>query len=305
MNLLTRSDFDGLVCGSLLKHLGIIDTWTFIHPKDMQDGKIAVTANDVLANVPYVPGCGMWFDHHSSEIERMGKNVYCPGECRLAPSCARIVYEYYDGKNTMPNFEGLVAACDKVDSGALVSKEIINPEGGVLLGFIMDPRTGLGRFRNFRKSNLDLMSDLLDACSVMSIEEILAMPDVVERVELYHKQTALFREMLLARSVTQGSVIVTDLRGVDVINAGNRFYIYSLFPECNVSCWIVDGYEKTNVSIAIGYSILNRTCRSNIGALCARYGGGGHFRVGTCQVPYNFANQAIEEIVTILRAENA
>ena len=300
MRLLTRSDFDGLVCGSLLKVLGIIDHWLFVHPKDMQDGTVDVTADDVLANVPFVPGCGMWFDHHISELKRMGKDVMAPGACYLAPSAARVIYEYYDGDNTIPHYQELVSACDKVDSGQLMVQEVLNPDGGVLLGFIMDPRTGLGRFRNFTISNYNLMSKLLDACAALSVDEILTLPDVKERIVVYYEQSELFKHMLLARSAVHGNVIVTDVRDVDPIHAGNRFMIYSLFPEQNVSVWIADGRGKQNVIVAVGYSVLNRTCETDIGALCLSYGGGGHRQVGTCQVPYEQADRIVEEIVNTL-----
>ncbi len=300
MRLLTRSDFDGLVCGALLKSRGVIDTWHFVHPKDVQDGKIAVTENDVLANIPYVPGCGMWFDHHATEITRMGKDYACPGECRLAPSAARVIYEYYGGEAQMPHFASLVQSCDKVDSGNLTAGEIQHPTGGVLLGFIMDPRTGLGRFRNFSISNLDLMVRLLDCCATMSVQDILDLPDVRERIDLYWEQTELFRKMLLEKSRVEGNVVVTDLRGVDVIYSGNRFLIYSLFPDQNVSVWVVDGRGGLNTSIGVGYSVLNKSCKSDVGALCFHYGGGGHRQVGTCQVDCAEASGVIGEIVSLL-----
>jgi nanoRNase/pAp phosphatase (c-di-AMP/oligoRNAs hydrolase) len=303
MRLVTRSDFDGLVCGALLKHLNIIDTWTFVHPKDVQDGKVEVSKDDVLANIPYVEGCGMWFDHHATEVDRIGKDLSVPGECRLAPSCARVVYDYYGGTDKMPHFASLVESCDKVDSGQMSAEEILHPTGGVLLGFIMDPRTGLGRFRQFTISNYELMVRLLDACAVSSVEEILEFPDVKERTVLYEEQSALFKNMLLAKTHCYDNVIVTDLRGVETINAGNRFIVYSLFPKGNVSLWIVDGRDKKNVPIAIGYSILNRTCTTHIGNICKRYGGGGHVQVGTCQVDYDDATKIIDSIVEELRVK--
>ena len=304
MRLLTRSDFDGLACGALLKLLGIIDSWYFVHPKDVQDGKVEVTSNDVLANIPYAEGCGMWFDHHSSELARMGRDNLAPGECRIAQSAARVIYDYYSGGIILPQFEEMVRMVDKVDSGQLDIDEIQNPTGWVLLGFIMDPRTGLGRFRNFTISNLDLMVKLLDCCATMTIDEILELPDVCERIDVYNEQSALFREMLLTYTKKEGNVIITDLRGVDTIYAGNRFMIYSLFPEQNVSVWVVDGRGKMNCAIAVGYSVLNRTCRSDVGALMQHYGGGGHRMVGTCQVEYYNASNIIEEITSTLIIEN-
>ncbi len=301
MRLVTRSDFDGLICGMLLKEAGVIDSWVFVHPKDLQDGLFEPTENDVLANVPFVPGCGMWFDHHSSEENRSGWTPGVKGESRLAPSAARIIYEYYGGVQRFTHYNDMIEAVDKVDSGNLTREEILNPQGWVLLGFISDPRTGLGRFRDFRISNYQLMEQLINHCRNMRIEEILGLEDVKERVDLYNDQARHFIEMVGKHTVIDGNVILTDLRNVSPIYTGNRFMIYSLYPEQNVSVWIVDGKMKQNVSVACGYSILNRTCAVDIGELMLKYGGGGHRMVGTCQVPYDQADAAIAEITEALK----
>ena len=300
MRLVTRSDFDGLICGMLLKEADIIDSWTFVHPKDLQDGLFQPTENDVLANVPYVKGCGMWFDHHTSENDRLGWNQDVKGESRLAPSAARIIYEYYGGESKFPNYKEMIEAVDKVDSGQLSREEILNPNGWILLGFISDPRTGLGRFRDFRISNYQLMEELINLFRNMKIEEILELPDVKERVDMYFDQTEKFKSMVEKHTAIKNNVIITDLRDVDTIYTGNRFMIYSLYPEQNVSMWIVDGKQKQNVSIAVGYSILNRTCTADIGKLMLKHGGGGHKMVGTCQVSYDSANGVINEIADYL-----
>ena len=302
MRLVTRSDFDGLICGMLLKEAGIIDHWTFVHPKDLQDGLFTPTSDDVLANVPFVPGCGMWFDHHTSEKERVGWDASVAGESRLAPSAAHIIYDYYGGSKTFPNYAPMIEAVDKVDSGNLTRDEILSPSGWILLGFLSDPRTGLGRFRDFRISNYQLMESLINHFRNLNIEEILKMPDVKERVTLYFEQDRLFKDMLVNHTKTNENVIITDLRDVAPIYSGNRFTIYSLYPEQNVSIWIVDGKQKQNVSIACGYSILNRSCTVDVGQLMLHYGGGGHKMVGTCQVPYDDANQIIAEITKALQA---
>ena len=304
MRLLTRSDFDGLACGALLKYLSIIDNWKFVHPKDMQDGLVEVTENDVLANVPYVKGCGMWFDHHSSEGDRVDSETEFEGECRIEDSAARVIYDYYGGKSRLPHFETMIEAVDKVDSAKLTKKDILEPEGWVLLGFIMDPRTGLGRFRDFRISNYELMETLIEACANHNIGEILQNPDVKERVKLYFEQDVLFKGMLEKHSRINGNVIVTDLRGVETIYTGNRFLVYSLYPDQNISIWVVDGRGKQNVAIAVGHSILNRTCFTDVGDLMLKYGGGGHFQVGTCQVPYEDADRIIEELVAEMIADD-
>lgn len=301
MRLVTRSDFDGLICGMLLKEIGIIDNWLFVHPKDLQDGLFQAESNDVLANVPFVKGCGMWFDHHVTEADRVGWTQSVEGESRLADSAARIIYEYYGGNDSFPNYNEMLAAVDKVDSGKLSREEILNPTGWILLGFLSDPRTGLGRFREFRISNYQLMSDLINHCRNLLINEIIELPDIKERIDLYNEQTLLFKDMIAKHTKIDKNVIITDLRGVDIIYAGNRFMIYSLYPEQNISIWIVDGKQKQNVSIACGYSILNKTSTVDVGKLMLAHNGGGHKMVGTCQIPYEDSSKVIADIVDAIR----
>jgi nanoRNase/pAp phosphatase (c-di-AMP/oligoRNAs hydrolase) len=296
MRLLTRSDFDGLACGAILSYLGLIDEWKFVHPKDIQDGLVEASDNDILANIPYIKGCKLWFDHHSSESERLG-NTYFEGVSKQAPSCARVVYEYYGGDTKLNKFAEMIHFVDKVDSGNLTKDEILEPRGWVLLGFIMDPRTGLGRFRNFTISNYDLMTSLAKACAEKSIYDILVMPDVKERLDFYYQQEKLFTEMIKTHTKAVGNVLVVDLRNVDTIYAGNRFYIYTVYPEQNISMWIVDGRNKTNVAITVGHSITNRTSTVDVGSILLYYGGGGHKQVGTCQVSYDQADTIITEIL--------
>ncbi len=283
MRLVTRSDFDGLACGALLLEAGIIDSWKFAHPKDLQDGLVEVDENDCLANVPFVEGCGLWFDHHSSEHERQQLEGKYKGESRITPSCARIIYEYYGGKERFPQFDEMMAAVDKVDSGDLTIDEVMNPQGWILVGFLMDPRTGLGRWRQFSISNYQLMENLMRSCRTMSTDEILALPDVQERIEVYNNQTENFKQMVAEHTRTEGNVIITDLRGVSPIYTCNRFMIYSMYPEQNISAWIVSGRGGLGCSAAVGYSILNKTSTVNVGSLMLKYNGGGHKKVGTCQ----------------------
>ncbi|MDR3091129.1 MAG: exopolyphosphatase [Clostridiales bacterium] len=303
MRLLTRSDFDGLACAALLKEVGVIDNWKFVHPKDIQDGLVDVTDNDVLANIPYVKGCNMWFDHHSSESERLGSGIDFKGESRLAPSAARIIYEYYGGVAKLGHFDEMIVAVDAVDSGNLSIDDILNPTGWVLLGFMMDPRTGLGRWRQFRISNYELMEILIESCRTMKIAEILENQDVKERMGVYFEQNELFKDMLLKHTTTDGNVILTDLRGVDPIYTGNRFLIYSLFPAQNISIWAVDGRGKQNCPIAVGHSILNRTSKTDVGKILFSYGGGGHRQVGTCQVDYDDADRVLRELIEKMKSD--
>ena len=292
MRLITRSDFDGLACAVLLKEVGIIDHWTFAHPKDLQDGLVEVTKDDCLANVPYVKGCGLWFDHHTSEYERNNFDFEYEGESRPCPSAAHVIYDYYGGKERFPNFDQLLYGVDKVDSADLTPEEILNPHINkwVLLGFIMDPRTGLGRFRDFTISNYQLMEKLVDWCRQKTIDEIMELPDIKERVELYTTQTELFIDMVTKHSKVCGNTVISDLRGLDTIYAGNRFMIYSLFPNQNISVWIVSGRNGQGCSAAVGYSVLNKTATLDVGSLMLKYNGGGHKAVGTCQ----FSNENMD-----------
>lgn len=299
MRLVTRSDFDGLACGVLLKEVGIIDHWKFAHPKDLQDGLVEITEEDCLANVPFVEGCGLWFDHHSSEFERNQLKGKYKGESRLTPSCARIIYEYYGGKERFSHFDEMMEAVDKVDSGNLTIEEIQNPTGWILIGFLMDPRTGLGRWRNFTISNYQLMEQLLEACHSLNTQEILNLSDVKERIEVYNEQTEKFKEMIKSYTTIEKNVIITDLRGVEPIYTGNRFLIYSMYPEQNISAWIVNGKGGKGCSVAVGYSILNKTSNIDVGSLMLKYGGGGHKAVGTCQ----FSDETMEENVPKLLEE--
>ena len=303
MRLVTRSDFDGLICAVLLKQVQKIESIEFVHPKDLQDGKLAVTPNDILANVPYVPGCGLWFDHHSSEIGRVVGSTPFKGDCRLAPSAARVVYDFYGGARTFPGVEEMMTGVDKADSAQFTLDEILHPAGWNLLSFVMDARTGLGRFRDYRISNYQLMFDLIDICAKSSIDQILQLPDVQERVRRYFEQDVLFRQMLKDHSKTYGDVVVTDLRNQSTIFCGNRFMVYALHPQQNCSIWAVSGRENRNVSFACGHSIINRTSRVDIGSLMRAYGGGGHRVAGTCQVNHDQAQHTLGYLIATMGSQ--
>ncbi|MCB2188856.1 MAG: exopolyphosphatase [Deltaproteobacteria bacterium] len=298
MRLLTRSDFDGLISAVLLKEAGIMDEWKFVHPKDVQDGLIEVTPQDILANVPYAPGCGLWFDHHSSEQERLGRDFAFEGASEPLPSCARVIWQYYGGHRTFaPRFDEMLTYVDRCDSAQLSLDEVKEPRGWVLLSFVMDPRTGLGRYRDYRISNYQLMEELVEWCRTMPVEEILRQPDVAERVARYFAQEGLFRGMLAQHSRAQGNCVVIDLREVAEIFTGNRFTVYTMYPECNISMQVIWGKQQQNVVFTVGHSIFNRTSRTNVGSLMLAYGGGGHAKVGTCQVATADAARVLDELL--------
>jgi oligoribonuclease NrnB/cAMP/cGMP phosphodiesterase (DHH superfamily) len=304
MRLVTRSDFDGLICAVILKEEGVIDEYKFVHPKDIQDGKVMITSNDVLTNVPYWPGCGMWFDHHSSEddVQSLFQAEFV-GESRKEKSCARIVYEYYGGKSKYPNFEDMVKAVDKSDSGDLQVEDILYPKGWMLLSFVMDPRTGLGRYKDYKISNYQLMEDLIDYCRDKPIEEILEIPDVKERVDRYLSQTEKYKKMIRKHSKVYKNCAVIDLRSVERPFCGNRFLEYTMHLQQNVSIRVMWGLQKQNVVFAVGHSILNKTSKTNVGELMHNYGGGGHVQVGTCQVPADQAEEVLLEIIKKINAD--
>ena len=304
--LVTRSDFDGLVCAMILKEKGLIDDIKFVHPKDVQDGKIDITSNDITANLPFDPRVGLAFDHHESELTR-NAGVDTEGRYIIdgnAKSAARVVYDYYGGAEALPNIsDALREAVDKGDSADFTLDEILHPKGWVLMNFLMDARTGLGRFHDFRISNYDLMMELIDACLDHSVEEILEMPDVKERVDLYFDQQEKFTEQVRGLARVEGRVVVLDLREVETIYAGNRFMVYALYPETQVSVHVAWGFKKQNTAVMIGKSILDKRSNVDIGQICLSYGGGGHRNAGTCQLDNDKVDAALPDIIAKLNAD--
>lgn len=298
--LVTRSDMDGLVCAVLFKHMNMVDDILFVHPKDMQDGTIDITNRDIVTNLPYVQDAHLVFDHHSSEKTRVKgdhKNHIIDVD---APSAARVVYDYYGGAEKFPaSFIPMMEAVDKADSAQFSKEDILNPEGWELLSFLMDARTGLGRFREFRISNYDLMMQLIDHClEYQDINDILELPDVKERVELYREHEPLFKEQIKRCSTQHGNLVVLDLRDEETIYCGNRFMIYALYPDTNISMHIIWGRQKQNTVFAVGKSILNRSSDTNIGALMLKHGGGGHEAAGTCQISNDECDTVQAELIS-------
>lgn len=305
MRLITRSDFDGLVCAVLLVEAGIVDEYKFVHPKDVQDGLVTVTENDVLTNIPYAKGCGLWFDHHSSEEERHQMKEKFEGESRYAPSCARVIYDYYGGAEKFSNLDksGLMEAVDKCDAAQFSKEDILNPKGWVLVSFIMDSRTGLGRYRDYRISNYNLMEDMIQYCQTKDAGEILKIQDVQERVDRYFEQEKEYERMIKNNSKVNGNLLIINLLETPEISSGNRFKEYVLFPEQNISLRILWGFKKQNVVFTVGHSIFNKTSRTNVGSLMLKYGGGGHKAVGTCQVPAEQWEKSLAEIVETIKTD--
>ena len=298
--LVTRSDFDGLVCAVLLKEMEIIDDILFVHPKDVQDGKISITGRDITTNLPYDSRCFLCFDHHTSEVVRRGMEL--PENQILdpdSPSASRVVYDYYGGRARFPRIsEEMIAAVDKGDSARFTQDEILDPQGWVLLNFLMDARTGLGRFRNFRVSNYQLMMQLIDYCREHNVHEILDLPDVRERVELFTSHRTKAEEQIRRCATVHGDTVVLDLRNEETIWTCNRFLIYALFPQCTISIHVLWGLMQQNTVFALGKSIINCESGLNIGRLALDYGGGGHANAGTCQIDNESADQVLQELIS-------
>lgn len=302
--LVTRSDFDGLVCAVLLHELQLIDEIAFAHPKDMQDGKVAITARDITANLPFVPGAHLVFDHHESEtLRNSGERANHIIEAH-APSAARVVYNHYGGKARFARIsDEMMAAVDQADSAQYSREDVLDPQGWVLLNYLMDSRTGLGRFREFRISNYQLMMALIDYCRDHSIEQILQLPDVQERVQLYLEHAARAKEQILRCATQHGNLVVLDLRGEETIWAVNRFMIYALFPTANISIHVMWGLQKQNTVLATGKSILDRSSKTHVGALMLEYGGGGHAAAGTCQIANDQADAVLQTLIQRINAD--
>jgi len=302
--LVTRSDFDGLVCAVLLKELNMVREIVFVHPKDMQDGRIPISGSDITANLPYVPAAHLAFDHHSSETLRnkgeAANHIIDAG----ALSAARVIYDYYGGSTRFPaKWNGMMAAVDKSDAGRFSREEILDPTCWVLLSFLADARTGLGRFHDFEISNYELMMTLIDKCKTLPIETILALPDVRERVELYFDHEHRAKNQIRRCTAVHDNVAVLDLRGEEIIHPVNRFMVYAMYPQANISIHVIWGLKRQNTVFAIGKSILNRSSDVNVGELCLAYGGGGHDNAGTCQVKNAEADEKLRAIVRAVGAE--
>src|SRR3954447_7283932 len=302
--LVTRSDFDGLVCAALLKDMDLLDDIKFVHPKDVQDGLVELGPRDITTNLPYVPDVHICFDHHASETTRVGNgngnHVIDPA----ARSAARVVYDHFGGASRFPGIStDMMEAVDKADSASFSEEEILHPKGWILMSFLMDPRTGLGRFHDFRISNYQLMMQLIEECMRLSIEELLETPDVKERVDLYRAHEPAAVEQIQRCAEVYDNLVVLDLREEEIIHPTNRFMVYAVFGSQNISIHVLWGLKQQNTVFATGKSIVDRTSRTNVGALMLEYGGGGHEAAGTCQVANEDAERVLGELIARINAD--
>ncbi|MEE4357827.1 MAG: exopolyphosphatase [Desulfococcaceae bacterium] len=299
MRLITRTDFDGLACAVFLEEVGLVDSYKFLHPKVIQDGLLKIGPDDIIANMPYAPGCGYWFDHHTSELSRLDvKEIEFKGDCRSAPSAAQVIWDYFGGEKKFgKKYLPMLEAVNKYDSATLTREEILYPSGWILIGLLLDPRTGLGRFDNFRLGQISFTLHMIRYSRRLTSGEILKLPDVKERLERFCEQQIYFEEMIRNCSEIRKNVLVINLLEEEYIYAGNRFLPSALFPEQNIEIRIMWGPGKKNVVFACGHSIVNRSSRTNVGQLMLSYGGGGHLRVGSCQIPAENREKVLEELV--------
>jgi hypothetical protein len=297
MRLVTRGDLDGLTCAAIITSSEEIDEILLVHPQDVTDKRLAITQDDILANLPYQSGCGKWFDHHLLTESNERPPEKFEGRYGLSPSAARVVYEYYVARNPrIQNYDRLLAETDRLDSAQLNIDDVLDPKDYILLGYTLDPRTGLGTYQ-------DYFLRLVNWVKTRPIEEILALPEVQRRVARIKEQDADFRQATVANSRLEGNVVFTDFREVRPIPVGNRFIVYTLFPRANISLRVHWGPSREHVAAAVGHSIFNRTSRTNVGMLMSTYGGGGHKGAGTCLLPAATAEARIAEMVATMRKD--
>lgn len=295
MRLVTRGDMDGLTCAVLITSCEEIDDIQLAHPQDITEKRLFISDDDIIANLPYQSGCGKWFDHHLLTDANERPPEQFDGRYGLAPSAARMVYEYYLGRcPDIQKYEHLLAETDRLDSAQLALDDVLEPKDYILLGYTLDPRTGLGAYEDyFRK--------LVAWLKTLPLEEILRQPEVQERVLKIRANDQAFRDETLANSRLDGNVVFTDFRNVSPTPIGNRFLVYTLFPQSNVSLRLHWGPSREHVACALGHSIFNRTCRTAVGELLSRYGGGGHRGAGTCLLPAATADAQVAEIIATLK----
>jgi hypothetical protein len=292
MRIVTRGDLDGLVASVLLTTMEDVDKIELVHPQHITDSLFVVKKGDILAKMPYHPGCHMWFSHRQITESNQRPPEHFRGAHAIAPSVSRVIFDHYDS-GELGHFSSLVEGADRFESASLSPEDVSAPSGMILLGFLIDPRTSFGPFKVFFKS-------LVKRLKEMDIDEVLRETDVAARVTLYLEQQAAFKDALLKHSRVDEGVVITDFRSLESVPIGNRFMVYSLFPDCNVSVRLQWGPEKKFVAATIGRSIFNRSSTTNIGNLCSDYGGGGHEGAGSSPLEPETAEEMVQEMVALL-----
>jgi oligoribonuclease NrnB/cAMP/cGMP phosphodiesterase (DHH superfamily) len=288
-----------LCCSVLITEAEDIDSIELVHPQDIADQGFTVREGDILANLPYDSRCTKWFDHHAATRAYRAPPEQFEGRYGLTPSSARLVYDYYiERKPALHRFEEFVKEVDRFDGADLGIEDVTDPQGYILLGFTLDPRTGLGAFSSYFRTLVELLKQ-------EPIEQILEHEEVKERIERIRKEEDAFLEVMKRTSRQVGNVVVTDLREESALPIGNRFLIYTLFPDVNVSIRLAWGPERKFVVATVGHSILNRTCEVHVGELLAKYGGGGHKGAGATPLVTNVADRLVEQMIEDLQGPAA
>jgi hypothetical protein len=340
MRLVTRADFDGLACGAVITLMeDTVDSFLFVEPKFMQDGQVEIRKGDIIANLPYHPNCTLWFDHHITNAPAWQKHIgvqgsefrvprsqpgtqnpepetptIVPGKggFRIAPSAARVVYEYYTEGNRQQatgnrkieerikileseRMKFMLDEADKIDAAQLTPEDVLHPAGYVLISMTIDGK--YAEDEPYWRRLIDLLRD-------RSLEETLSDPEVKIRCQKILDEQEKFKKILLERTTLKGNVIFTDLRGVNNIPDGNRFLVYTLLPKGNISLKVADDAQRPNTTaISVGYNIFGTTSKVNVGALMEKHGGGGHHVVGSCRVPQNEADKHVKEIFEAIKEQ--
>jgi nanoRNase/pAp phosphatase (c-di-AMP/oligoRNAs hydrolase) len=288
--LITKCDMDGLACGLLLKEVGLVDRILFAHPKDIESNKIEVGGDDITAGLPYRETACLVFDHYPGALASKGARDNLIVDSSM-PSTSRVICNHYKQTDNPRISKDLLVAVDKGFSADISIDEILSPTGWILLSYLIDQRTGLERYRRFGITNAQLIERLIDHSSGQTIWEILNSPDVEERLTLYFSSMERCKAQLLRCSTVHYNLVVTDMRREEVVYPGNRFMIYALFPECNVSMHVINDANGTRTSFVVGKSIIDRSCSKDVGKILKGHGGGGHFNAGTCMVDRDSADE--------------
>lgn len=292
MRIVTRPDFDGIVCAVLLFEAENIDQdifWT--EPNEVQKKKISVSPDDIMANLPYMPGCGMWFDHHVSNQP----DLDFKGAFEIAPSAAGVIYTYYRDRGRLDSrFDELVKNTDVIDSASLNMDQVRCPEK---YPYILLSMT----IKNHEYSDTAYWNRLVNLLRSNDIDSVIGDPEVQKRCAAVIEENHVYEKHLMTYTKIENRISITDFRSLEDVPDGNRFLSYSLFPETIASVKIrYSRPDKKHVQISIGHSIFNRQCRVNVGKLLAEYGGGGHAGAGGCTLDADSAQENILEMLEVL-----
>jgi oligoribonuclease NrnB/cAMP/cGMP phosphodiesterase (DHH superfamily) len=305
MRIVTRPDFDGVVCAVLLyESLDIDKPVKWVEPNAMQNRQVEILKGDIIANLAYHENCLLWFDHHESN--RI--DVEFEGSHKIAPSAAGVVFDYftkvkYDKqpqsiatliKGFKQDFIPLINAVDKIDSAQLSLDEVLHPEKCPY--FLISMTISSGRWEDESYWN-----HLVNLLRVDDIEQVMKDPEVKQRCDVTLRENREYKSLLRDHTIVKKHVSITDFRSLSKIPSGNRFLVFSLYPESAVNVKIrYHNKDKEKIIVSVGHSIFNNRCNVNSGSLCSQFGGGGHHGAGSCSFHHDKAEQNIAAILETL-----